>query len=458
MNNTLTTRPRLAFYGDDFDVSIDALDTLHRANIKSVLFLSPPNPDQQAQFSGFSAFGVAGQSRSMTPAEMEQYLPPVFQLLKNPGAPIVHYVTSPSFESAPHVGSIAKVLEIARSQSRCPTIPILAGTPAHGTYCAFGNLFAVEPMSRNPVRIDHHPSLSSHPVTPMTEADLKIHLSQQSPHRIELFDLLALDSEDPDNQLRSLLAHSPDGILFDILGPRHLPILGSLIEEMVERGWPLFAIGSTSIEAALTSAWGCSAAPAATSPLTGAEQILVIHDGRSKQAQRQHYAAVRAGFLDIPVETDQLARSETPESALNQAVESAIQALDEGKSAILRTVDSNDSQQHSDDTTFRTLGFSTLNIQLKRHRTIGPKLGGIVNRILQAHPLKRIVVAGSEASADVCRALQTSAIEIKSTSPFTPPICVLHTPSSTDQMEVCFDFEESKSPDLWRVLRDGRSS
>jgi hypothetical protein len=52
------------------------------------------------------------------------------------------------------------------------------GPGAAGRYQAFGNLFAT--VEGTAYRLDRHPTMSRHPVTPMTEADLRLHLSPAS--------------------------------------------------------------------------------------------------------------------------------------------------------------------------------------------------------------------------------------------------------------------------------------
>jgi hypothetical protein len=77
----------LAFYGDDFTGSTDALEFLSRAGIKTVLFMEPPTAAQLDNYEGLQAIGVAGLTRSMKPADMEATLRPAFTALKQLGAP-----------------------------------------------------------------------------------------------------------------------------------------------------------------------------------------------------------------------------------------------------------------------------------------------------------------------------------------------------------------------------------
>ena len=63
--------------------------------------------------------------------------------------------------------------------------PSIVGAPRLKRYQAFGNLFAaVDGVGH---RLDRHPTMSRHPVTPMHEADLRLHLREQTgaPHRAD---------------------------------------------------------------------------------------------------------------------------------------------------------------------------------------------------------------------------------------------------------------------------------
>jgi len=95
---------RLAYYGDDFTGSTDALEFLTRAGARSALFIQPPSAEQLSRYPGLQALGVAGLTRSMPPAQMEAELRPAFTALRALGAPHVHYKVCSTFDSSPTVG------------------------------------------------------------------------------------------------------------------------------------------------------------------------------------------------------------------------------------------------------------------------------------------------------------------------------------------------------------------
>src|SRR5476651_736247 len=131
----------LAFYGDDFTGSTDALEFLSRAGIKTVLFIEPPTAKQLARYDGLQAVGVAGMTRAMAPAEMERTLLPAFKALQQLKVKHVHYKVCSTFDSSPKIGSIGKAIDVGTEVFKSKFVPLLVAAPALGRYCAFGNLF-----------------------------------------------------------------------------------------------------------------------------------------------------------------------------------------------------------------------------------------------------------------------------------------------------------------------------
>src|SRR3954451_17031723 len=102
----------LSFYGDDFTGSTDAMESLALAGVRTVLFTAPPTPAMLSRYPDLEAFGVAGTSRAMTPQQMDRELRPIFEKLRELGAPIVHYKVCSTFDSSPQIGSIGKAIDI----------------------------------------------------------------------------------------------------------------------------------------------------------------------------------------------------------------------------------------------------------------------------------------------------------------------------------------------------------
>src|SRR4030095_10710065 len=129
------------------------------------------------------------------PDEIDENLEPVRAAMSRLPVPLVHYKVCSTSASPPAIGSIGRVMDLSRAAFGDTAIPIVAATPALGRYCAFGNLFARSGTDGRVHRIDRHPIMSVHPVTPMHEADLARHLGQQTSMPIAGFTLpqFALD-------------------------------------------------------------------------------------------------------------------------------------------------------------------------------------------------------------------------------------------------------------------------
>ncbi|MEO8627615.1 MAG: four-carbon acid sugar kinase family protein [Betaproteobacteria bacterium] len=168
----------LAFYGDDFTGSTDAMEALALSGLRTVLFLSPPSAALlRSRFADVRCVGVAGTSRAMSPTEMDLELASVLRALWSLGAPLLHYKVCSTFDSSPTIGSIGHVIDFARTRlTDGDTVSILAGAPPLRRYTVFGNHFAA--AGSEIYRLDRHPTMSRHPVTPMHEADLRVHLAE----------------------------------------------------------------------------------------------------------------------------------------------------------------------------------------------------------------------------------------------------------------------------------------
>ncbi len=249
----------MTFYGDDFTGSTDALEQLTLAGIRTALFIEPPTPEQLLRFPDLEAVGVAGMTRSLTPAAMEKVLRPALKQLKALGARHVHYKVCSTFDSSAKLGSIGRVIDLAAPIFPGPFVPLLVAAPALGRYTVFGTHFARFGIgSAGEVhRLDRHPSISRHPVTPMTEADLRRHLARQTKKTVALFDIikLGLPEHEAVVEFEKLLATAPGVVLFDALYAEHLPGIGRLLDAHASARQPLFSVGSSGVETALAAAF-----------------------------------------------------------------------------------------------------------------------------------------------------------------------------------------------------------
>lgn len=321
------------YYGDDFTGSTDALEALAANGVPSVLFLDVPADEDLAMFPDCQAIGIAGESRSRSPEWMSDHLPAIFLSLRAYGAPICQYKVCSTFDSSPECGSIGRALEIGRAVFNTPYVPIVVAAPHLRRYVVFGNLFAAGGGAIH--RIDRHPTMSRHPVTPMHEADLRLHLARQTNARISLLDIRALAiralvATPADEELDALLREDPDAILFDGINSGTLAETGRLL--CAHPPLPSFAVGSSGLTHALIYYWreaGVVRGDAPSSIPAAVDRLIVVSGSCSPVTESQIRRAMSNGFAGLRVAPSGVDR----ECLLQRALAS----LQEGKSVVLYT-------------------------------------------------------------------------------------------------------------------------
>src|SRR6185437_5106540 len=100
--------------------------------------------------------------------------------LKALSAPLIHYKVCSTFDSSPETGSIGRAIEIGQDVFNSTVTPMVVGAPRLGRYCIFGNLFARSGLDSEVFRLERHPTMRTHPITPMCDSDLRRLLAMQT--------------------------------------------------------------------------------------------------------------------------------------------------------------------------------------------------------------------------------------------------------------------------------------
>jgi 3-oxoisoapionate kinase len=401
----------LAYYGDDFTGSTDVMEQLVRGGVPTVLFVDPPKAETLARYPHVRAVGVAGQSRAMSPDQMDAALPPAFAALAELAPRFVHVKVSSTFDSSPRVGSIGRTIDIGARVFANRITPLVVGAPSLARYCVFGNLFARSGLDSPLFRLDRHPTMSRHPVTPMDEADIRRHLSRQTDRPIMLVD--ALTVERGVEACHERLAHAETGAvaLFDVLTDQHLGAIGRVLEQLQSReGKPLFVVGSSGVDAALATVWQASGdarenlAPKSAGPV---DRILVASGSCSPVTARQVAWAVEQGFAAIPFDFSRLRGSKNYAGELSAIAKRVVTEHDAGRSVIV----------HAPATVPAGSGGDLSGA------TLGEMLGRIMLEVLQAAAVPRVAFAGGDTSSQAARALGIKSLEM--VGPLAPgaPLC-----------------------------------
>lgn len=457
----------LAYYGDDFTGSTDALEFLTRAGIKTVLFIEAPNTEQLDRYYGLQAIGIAGMTRSMPPAEMQKELLPAFSALKDLGVPHVHYKVCSTFDSSPHIGSIGLAADVGSQIFRAPFIPLLVAAPALGRYCSFGNLFARMGIgSQGDIyRLDRHPSMSKHPVTPADEGDIRLHLGKQTTQSIGLLDVLTitLPEEQCSEKLKQQIDDGRQVVLFDAIYEEHLLPIAKLIDKYASKRKPLFSIGSSGIEMALGKLWadkGIAVSKTEWEPLGLAESMLVVSGSCSPVTAKQIEYARSHSFADIAVDTAAIASASGIYPMIPEYIKMAIAYIEAGVPVIVHTsLGTDDPRVEATYKAFKAKLFSDKDIRTKTALLYGAVLGFIALGVAEKVQLQRLVIAGGDTSSIVARTMGIEAVEM--IAPVSPgaPMCRAYAPdTAADGVEVNFKGGQVGAENYFELVLQGQTT
>jgi uncharacterized protein YgbK (DUF1537 family) len=427
---------KLAFYGDDFTGSTDALECICQAGLKALLFIEPPTAGDLEAFPHLHAFGVAGKTRSLVPAEMEKILIPAFEQMKAV-AQHVHYKVCSTFDSSPDVGSIGKAIDCGATVFNNPIIPVLGGNPALGRYCAFGNLFARMGIGSNGeiYRIDRHPSMSRHPVTPMDESDLRVHLRKQTDKKIGLIDITRLDQ--PVKKWKDSISNE-QVVLIDALYESQLTKIGEWFSQQLDFGYmqPLFSVGSSSIEMAMGKYWNKDHSykpfiewehPGNASPL------LVVSGSCSPVTTGQIEWAKANGFEEVELDAIRICQEDVVAA---NTVNTVNQLLQSQKNVIVHT--------------------GKKQTQSLSSEKLGTALGTIAKEAVKQVKVKRVVISGGDTSSYAARAMDITAVEMIAPLVTGAPLCKAYSKNKMiEGLEVNFKGGQVGGEDYFGVMVKG---
>lgn len=282
---------RVGYYGDDFTGSVDVLLQFARHGWSGRLFVGVPDADRLREAaSAHDVVGIAGIARSLPTARIEAEVRPALEALHALAPQIIQYKACSTADSSPTIGSIGRVIEVGREVIGDAVVPMLFAQPDFGRYTVFGTHFAAEDGVVH--RLDRQPTMSTHPSTPMHEADLARHFSAQTAlpvggiHHTEYVDLAGA------------LARSPHAaVVLDAVDNDDAVVVGRAV---LTAPAPVFAIGSGGLS------WGIGAAEPrdtvalpSSSPARG--PVLAVSGSRSAQTRRQIEHARAAGWMVTPL-------------------------------------------------------------------------------------------------------------------------------------------------------------
>lgn len=394
---------RFSYYGDDFTGSTDVLEALASNGIPTVLFPCMPEARHLVAFADCQAIGIAGESRSRDPQWMSENLPGIFSFLKTLGAPMCLYKVCSTFDSSPKIGSIGRALEIGQDIFGGACVPIVVAAPHLQRYVLFGNLFAA--AGQRIYRIDHHPTMRHHPITPMTESDLRLHLAQQTPRDIGLLDVFSLRQSNV-AEIYQRLAQEFRAVVYDGLDQLSLRCTGSLLDSLGQSS-PQFIVGSSGAAYALIEHWRASdmlSPQHVAFSARRADRLLVLSGSCSPVTEKQILCAMANGFVCIAIYPRALLEDtdRTQENLLREAV----RQLAGGTNVVL----------------YSALGPQDIS-PLASSREFSVEMGKLLRNTIQQSGVRRVVVAGGDTSSHAVQQLGLYALRFLASLEPGAPLC-----------------------------------
>jgi uncharacterized protein YgbK (DUF1537 family) len=391
---------------------------------------------------------------------MDVHLPAAFQALAQLKAPVSHYKVCSTLDSSPTIGSIGRAIDIgvpifSETPGSANWQPLVVAAPAIGRYQAFGNLFAAHDGSVH--RLDRHPVMQRHPVTPMDEADVRLHLAGQTRRAIGLIDFVAMKRGAGLELLKAELRLGRSIISLDVVDDETLQWAGGLIWN--SRGQGIFAIGSQGVEYALVAHWratGMLQAAADCKPAAERLQIVGVSGSISAVTAAQIKWAEANGFEFIALAAEASLDERLWEAEVDAARLSACASLSRGRSPIVATA-----RGPADPAVakFREqLSSSGLDPVIVNAR-IGDGLGKIVRRLVHSGGVKRGAVSGGDSSGFAMRALGGYALE--AIAPIAPgvPLCrVFSADAGMDGFEIALKGGQMGQVDFFGSVRAGHAA
>jgi uncharacterized protein YgbK (DUF1537 family) len=427
--------PPLLYYGDDFTGATDALATAARAGLRSLLLFEAPDAPRLEALGALDCLGIAGAARSMNPQAMRDELAPIAALARRIAPRVLHYKTCSTFDSAPDVGSIGEAIRLLQPAMASDWVALVGGQPNLGRHCLFGNLFAAAGSGGEVFRIDRHPTMSCHPVTPMHEADLRRHLSQQGIEPIGLvpWTLYGDGAEAIAARLAALRSGGARAVLWDVAEAGDLGAIGQALWRNAAQA-PLLAVGPSSVTEAI--ARSMPARPAAVPDRIEAARgpVLVLAGSLSPVTARQVEAASSYDIVRLDasrlVEADGIYRA--------SASRDLAAMLAAGRHVLACTV--------SD-------GGAPAQVPA---RELARCCGLLLAQTLAAAPVLRLGIAGGDTSSLGVRALDGWGLSYAGLIAPGAPLCRLHSESrALDGMEVMLKGGQMGGEDLFERLVHG---
>ncbi|GAA3867136.1 four-carbon acid sugar kinase family protein [Celeribacter arenosi] len=441
--NSLPDGLLVAWYGDDFTGAAAVMEVLSFSGIPAMLFLDVPTEAQLAQYPDLRAVGVASTARASSPDEMDDALTPAFAALLSLDPALLHYKVCSTLDSSPVIGSIGRAIEIGADLTDPQIVPVLIAAPQMQRFQVFGHLFAG--LGDQVYRLDRHPVMARHPVTPMAESDVARHIAAQSdrinatlwtgappPSRPDTIQVVTLDSQD---------ARTETGA-------------GRMIWEGHAEN--RFVVGSQGVEYALVRHWVETGALEQVDPPKGAGRAngMVVVSGSVSPTTAGQISWSRAnGFQTLRFDaTRAVANARALSAEVDRIVHEALAAIAAGRDPLIFTAEGPDDPAVAGLNSAVDAAGADMGAV---NRRIGQALGEMLDRILTKSGIRRAVISGGDTSGYATKQLGIFALSALAPTIPGASLCKAHADGPMDGLELALKGGQMGSPDYFGWIRDG---
>jgi 3-oxoisoapionate kinase len=455
----------VSFYGDDFTGTTAIAETLMQTGLPTVIFTKPPTPSYlRENFPGVRAVGISGIARSLSADCAKQVLGPIFHQMKRYRSPLYVYKICSTFDSSEFTGNIGKAIELGMDVFKPEVVPVLPAAPRLKRFTVFGNHFAA--MGDGTVyRLDQHPSIANHPVTPMKDADLRRHLARQTDLKSGLIDILDIEAgaEKINARMDDHMAAGESILFFDCLSEKTLNTVCHTVFQQFKGGRPMFWVGSQELGYGLGNALtreklvanDTGSDPDATKK-TDKGPILVLSGSCAIVNAGQIQWAEANGFTAIGVRVQELLDAEKKGEETAAILATAGQALSNGRSVIIHTAvgpEDRRIQQMKEMVDRMALSEAAAN------QNLGTELGEIARQIVSSSSAKRLVAAGGDTSGRIQEVLQIQAIQVATPIGIGAPLCYIYSDlPEINGLEVAFKGGQVGSQNYFDLIRRAKTA
>ncbi|PPG28824.1 Hrp-dependent type III effector protein [Pseudoclavibacter sp. RFBG4] len=288
---------------DDFTGAVDLAGNFAARGLNAVVITEPDAALHELP-ADTEAVIIALKTRTASPDTAVRQSVDAFRRLTEAGARQLYFKYCSTFDSTEH-GNIGPVIDAMLAELDLTTTIVVPSFPGNGRTVRDGRLSVWGELLE-------HSSMRHHPLTPMTESDVRLLLSRQAQTPVGFIDLATV--RDSVEALSAALegASTPSAVVIDAVTDADLATIATATAGL------RFVTGGSGLALGVPVPERRAAEAPRLAALAGHRVILC--GSASKRTQEQVQAAKKAGFLSLQV--DPLADTEQTASIVRWARES----------------------------------------------------------------------------------------------------------------------------------------